>query len=147
MSLSHIDIPGACCPSPTLLCGGQPSAEQLAAICAAGVCHIINLRPVGEAAGFDEDAVVEALGVGYTRIGVAGPAGLNRDNVLAFDAAMSAAGAQPTLVHCASGNRVGALMALRAAWCQGKTAEEALAIGRASGLTAMEPMVRAMLGA
>jgi len=47
----------------------------------------------------------------------------------------------PVLVHCMSGNRVGALFALRAFWLQGMSAVEALAVGRRYGLTKLEPLV------
>ena len=43
-------------------------------------------------------------------------------------------------MHCASGNRVGALMALRASQ-NGASAEEAMAAGKAAGLTRLEPVV------
>ena len=47
----------------------------------------------------------------------------------------------PTLVACGSSNRVGAMMALKAKFVDGKSKEEALAIGKASGLKALEPAV------
>ena len=50
------------------------------------------------------------------------------------------------LVHCASGNRVGALIALSAA-DEGVPVEEALARGRAAGMTSTEARVRELLGA
>ena len=52
----------------------------------------------------------------------------------------------PVLVHCASGNRVGALIALSAA-DEGVPVEEALARGRAAGMTSTEARVRELLGA
>ncbi len=64
----------------------------------------------------------------------------------ALDAALSAAGT-PVLVHCGSGNRVGALFALRAAWLQGVAPAEAVALGKAAGMTALEPAIRGILGA
>ena len=44
-----------------------------------------------------------------------------------------------------SGNRVGALFALRAHWLQGLPAVEALAVGRRYGLTKLEPLVMQIL--
>ena len=49
------------------------------------------------------------------------------------------------LVHCSTGNRAGALMAL-AAHAQGLPAADALALGKAAGLTGLEPAVRGKLG-
>ena len=60
--------------------------------------------------------------------------------------ALSTAGT-PVLVHCGSGNRVGALFALRAAWLQGVAPAQAVALGRAAGMTALEPAIRGILGA
>jgi protein tyrosine phosphatase (PTP) superfamily phosphohydrolase (DUF442 family) len=50
----------------------------------------------------------------------------------------------PVLVHCASGNRVGALLALRAS-LNGADDEQALALGREGGLTRLEGLVRKRL--
>ena len=51
----------------------------------------------------------------------------------------------PVIIHCASGNRVGALLALRANLIQGKSASEALAFGKAAGLTTLEDAVKQRL--
>ena len=48
------------------------------------------------------------------------------------------------LLHCASGNRVGALLSLGAARA-GTPAAEALEFGRKAGLTSLEPVVAAQL--
>jgi hypothetical protein len=48
-------------------------------------------------------------------------------------------------VHCASGNRVGAMMALREAWLRGATSEHALEVGRTWGMKGLEPDVNALL--
>ena len=50
----------------------------------------------------------------------------------------------PVLVHCASGNRVGALLALRAS-LNGADEEQALELGRKGGLTRLEELVRKRL--
>ena len=49
-------------------------------------------------------------------------------------------------MHCASGNRVGGLFALKAFYVDGKTPEEALEIGRSAGMTRTEAVVRQELG-
>jgi len=48
------------------------------------------------------------------------------------------------LVHCGSGNRVGALLALRAS-LDGADDEKALALGREGGLSSLEGVVRERL--
>src|SRR3546814_6686791 len=79
----------------------------------AGIGHVIDLTPDEETPGFDEAATVRAAGLGYSNLPLAGPPDLTRENVLAFDALLRDA-ERPVLVHCASGNRVGAMAALRA---------------------------------
>ncbi len=50
----------------------------------------------------------------------------------------------PVLVHCASGNRVGALFALREK-ANGATNEQAIAAGKTAGMTRLEPEVLKVL--
>jgi len=111
----------------------------------AGIRHVIDLTPDAETPGFDEAAAVRAAGLRYSNLPLRGAADLTRGNVLAFDALVRDAG-RPLLVHCASGNRVGAMAALRAAWVEGRDAEAALAIGKAWGLKGLEGDVRQALG-
>lgn len=125
----------------------QPSAEALVKLPSAGVRTIINLRPASETPDLDEKSVVEKAGMKYHSLPVAGAAGLTRQNVAAFDRLLAEAGEGKVLMHCASGNRVGAMMALRARWIQGKSADEALAIGRGSGLKGLEGDVKTLLQA
>jgi len=123
----------------------QPTAEALVKLPSAGVRTVINLRPAAETPDLDEKAVVEKAGMIYRSLPIAGAAGLTKENVAAFDRMMAEAGEGKVLMHCASGNRVGAMMALRARWLQGKSADEALEIGRNSGLKGLEGDVKALL--
>lgn len=132
-------------PTDTLWTSGAVAPEQFASLKAAGVQHVINLRPRAEQGDFDEAATVAACGMAYANLPIAGPQELTLANVKAFDALVAKTGGAGTVVHCASNNRVGALFALRAAWLQGASADDALAIGRAHGLLAMEPAVAALL--
>ena len=56
------------------------------------------------------------------------------------------ASALPAIVHCASGNRVGALFGLKAHLQDGLPAEAALETAHAVGITRMEPTLRQRLG-
>lgn len=123
----------------------QPSAEALVKLPAAGVRTVINLRPASETPDLDEKSVVEKAGMNYRSLPIAGAAGLTKENVAEFDRMLTGAGEGKVLMHCASGNRVGAMMALRARWIQGKSPEEALAIGKSSGLKGLEGDVKALL--
>lgn len=48
-------------------------------------------------------------------------------------------------VHCVSGNRGGALLAIRAHEIQGLSVDESLAFGRAAGLGSLEEKVKSEL--
>lgn len=132
--------------APGIVAAGRLSAEDVAGLRAADIRHVIDLTPDAETPGFDEATAVRAAGLRYDNLPLRGAADLTRENVQAFDAMLRAAG-RPVLVHCASGNRVGAMAALRAAWVEGRTVEDAIAIGRAWGLKGLEGDVRARLGA
>lgn len=143
--LTSIQLPAGGNPQPNLLTAGQPTPADLEALAAAGLKHIVNLRPASEDAGFDEAALAAKLGLSYRVIPVAGPGDLTLQRTQALDAALAEVGDEPVLVHCASSNRVGALLALRASWLQNQTADQALELGRAGGLTKMEPAVAQLL--
>jgi hypothetical protein len=53
---------------------------------------------------------------------------------------------EKVLIHCSSSNRVGALMALRAAWMQNVPTADAIKLGESYGLTKLLPDVRKLLG-
>lgn len=128
-------------PADGIRAGGRISAEDLPALRAAGIRHVIDLTPDAETPGFDEADAVRDAGMGYDNLPIAGPTDLDRAAVVAFDQMLQAADG-PTLVHCASGNRVGALAALRAAWLQGVDEDAAVAEGRRWGLRGLEGEVR-----
>ena len=136
-------LPNGRHPFPDVITGGQPSTEQLEAAAARGYRTIIDLRPAAEGGRSAEEAV--RLGLRYVAIPVAGEDGLTDDNARALATALGEA-ERPAIVHCASGNRVGALFALVAYRVEGRSAGEALEIGRAAGLTRLEPAVRERLG-
>lgn len=120
---------------------GQPTPEAVARLPEAGISVLIDLRPDTETPGVDKKGNAVAAGLTYHALPVAGPADLTRENVAAFDSLLKQSADKGVLMHCASGNRVGAMMALRARWIEGKTAEESLAIGKAAGMTSMADAV------
>jgi uncharacterized protein (TIGR01244 family) len=139
-----IAIPNAKTPFPKTLVGGQPSIENIRAAHKAGYKTIVNLRPKSEFTAWNEAALVQELNMNYVLIPVSSEGDLNTDNVRKLDLALNAAGVGPTIVHCASGNRVGALFALRAR-LQGSSVEMAVDIGKSAGLTSLEPVIRKLL--
>lgn len=144
-AMSNERIPGLRAPRAGLLTSGQPDPEAWPRLAADGVRAVINLRPDAELDGRDVAVEVAASGLDYLQIPVAGAGDVTTDKATALWHAMRAVDGL-VLVHCASGNRVGALMALAAAEHDGMAPEDALAFGRAAGLTSLEPRVRELLG-
>ena len=128
------------------LSGAPPTDAELATAKAAGVRAVLDLRPAAEGSAATDAARVTAAGLRTLRIEVAGPTGLTRENATDFAKLVSDPAQGPLLLHCATGNRVGALTALKAVWLDGMTPDAALVLGRATGLTRLEPAVRAALG-
>jgi uncharacterized protein (TIGR01244 family) len=124
---------------------GQPTPEELQRFAAEGGMHVIDLRAPAEDRGYDEAAAVDAAGMNYHNLPIVGAAGLTRENVSKLDNLLADTQGEKTLLHCASANRVGALMALRARWLQGASRSEALEIGRQHGLTSLQPRVEELL--
>ena len=137
-------IPKGVVISPTLVIGGQPDAAALKTMAGQGLKTVVNLRPDREA-DIDHAALAKAHALRYVHIPVAGKAGLNDVAIDALEAVLAAG--EPTLVHCASGNRVGALFALHAARHRGASPEEALAVGVRHGLTRLKGVVSERLKA
>ncbi len=132
--------------APDLYSGGQPSPEQLERLAREGVRTVINLRAPGEPDQYDERAEAERHGLHYVSIPVAGAQDLTPENVHRFSDELAQARLQgPLLIHCASANRVGAMVALEQGWHQGAGAISALELGRAAGLTGLEPVVSDLL--
>lgn len=145
MSTVRIDIPNARTPGGDLLTGGQPSPAQLDEARRIGFRTIVNLRPPGEFDDWDEAARARTLGFAYINIPIAGPADLTLDNARTLADALDDLNAYPVMVHCGSGERVGALFALKVALIDGEDADTAMEIGRQAGLAALAGPVREKL--
>ena len=144
-SVRDIGLRNARMPIAGLVTGGQPDEAQLDALIGAGFEHFISLRPMAEDGSGWEETAVGAPTV-FARVPIRGGADLTRENVEELDRLLEEAGDGATVLYCASGNRVGALLALRAAWIDGVAPEDALTLGRAAGLTRLEPAVVQLLG-
>ncbi len=141
-----LGVPNARMPLPGIVAAGQITQAQLDGLVAAGYHTFVSLRPAAEAgAGWEESYLGSGSGSpSFVRIPVAGAQDLTRAAVEGLDRLLERAG-EGTVVYCGSGNRVGALLALRARWLEGATAEEALELGRSAGMTRLEPAVAALL--
>ena len=123
---------------------GKLSPEQVSKIAEAGIEHIINLQPESELS-FDEKSAVEAAGIHYTHLPISGADDLKQVNLLEFDKVLRAHHGKKTLLHCGSGNRVGACVALRAGWLRGRKMDTAMDRGKEHGLDSLEEEVRMRL--
>jgi uncharacterized protein (TIGR01244 family) len=150
VSLLNLDAPTLTIPgwrkaADGLYSAGQPEPAHWVALAVAGLRGVLNLRPPIEQPGRDESQEVAAAGLAYAALPIADAASLGRESAAALDQALRRL-PTPLLVHCASGNRVGALVALREAWFAGADPQTALARGRAAGLAGLEPQIRRQLG-
>lgn len=145
MALNRIDIPNLKELEDGVWTSGQPSAEQLRRAREAGLQSVISLCPPGES-GWDEQAEAERLGMTFTSIPVAAACDISEQAARALHEALES-GPRPVLVHCGSGNRVGALFALKAHSFEGCSKDTAIHRGRKAGLTSLESAVRRVLGA
>ena len=123
--------------------GGQPDQASFARMASeAGVKTVVNIRLPGEMSriGFDEQALVESLGMKYVTIPVS-PDSFSADDVSQFADVLSST-EEPVLLHCASSNRVGGMWAAYLALHQGVEVDDAIELGRSAGLRS-ESMVSA----
>lgn len=124
---------------------GQPTPEHLAELARKGVRTVINLRTPGELTDYHEPAAVDRLGMEYVALPIAGAVDLDYEHVRQFGLMLDEARRRGgVLIHCASSNRAGAMVALDAALNRGESLQVALAQGRAAGLSTLEPAVIAL---
>ena len=121
---------------------GQPDEAALAVFAKNGYVAVIDLRTAGEERGLNEKSVVEGLGMDYVSVPI------DRDDITfenadSLDKLIRSYDA-PVLVHCASSNRVGALLALRAS-LGGADDAAAIEVGKQGGLKSLEGQVRDIL--
>ena len=142
-AIDAAEITNLTAPEIDKLASGQPSQEQLRVLAASGVKHIIDLRVPSER-DWDEGALVRSLGMEYHSIPVAGAAGVTSSNAASLNLILAQIGSEPVLMHCASGNRVGALVA-KSERDGGASVDAAIAEGRRWGLNQMEPRLREVI--
>jgi protein tyrosine phosphatase (PTP) superfamily phosphohydrolase (DUF442 family) len=132
-------IANACQATPTMVTGGQPTAEQLAAFKAAGGVLVLDIRDPMEARPFNEPAKLQELGLEYVNIPVV--AGQVNEAILEriLDVVRKNQGRQ-MLFHCASGNRVGGALLPHFILDLGMEEEDAIAEAMRIGLRSPEMM-------
>lgn len=146
-AIRNAEITNFRAPAGEVLASGQPTVSQLGIAARSGVKHVINLRTPQEEVDFNEAEVVESLGMEYHSIPIAGGAGVTAENAASLQQLLNRLDGEPVLVHCASSNRVGALMAL-SAHADGASVEGAIAEGERWGMTSerLQELVRDNIG-
>jgi uncharacterized protein (TIGR01244 family) len=142
VDLSNIVETGFVQPVDGITPAGQPDKAAFEVFAANGYKAVVDLRTADEARGLDEQAVVEGLGMEYVLFPIDSD-GINFKNARALDEIIGSYDA-PVLVHCASSNRVGALLALRAS-LDGADDDASIEVGKRGGLTRLEGEVREVL--
>jgi uncharacterized protein (TIGR01244 family) len=123
----------ATCPLPGVVTGGQPRAEDFARFAAAGYRRVVDFRDSSEARGFDEVKVLRDAGLEYIVIPVR-PGRLDDQRFDQFRELMRDESKHPVLVHCHSGNRVGAMMIPYLVLDRGLGVKKAKKLAKAMGL-------------
>jgi uncharacterized protein (TIGR01244 family) len=145
LAQSSLDLPNGKEPLEGIATAGQPNAEQFAAAAESGYKSVIDLRSASEDRGMDEKAAVEKLGMAYVNLPIEHAQGVTYANASALDELLSKLEG-PVLIHCASGNRAGALLALRAKM-HGADNDAALELGVSAGVTGLKRTVQEKLAA
>lgn len=123
---------------------GQPDEQALQVFADSGYAVVVDMRGPNEDRGMDNFAgAVEAKGMKYVAFPVSGAEQISFETAAELDALLEEADG-PVLLHCASGNRVGALLALRES-LNGADDASALEYGKDAGMTRLEPRVREVL--
>jgi len=130
-------VPNASQPLPHLVTGGQPTPRHLEALKAAGVEIIIDIRDPMEPRGFDEPALVRSLGMRYANVSVLQGA-LNDATMDAVLAELRRDEGHPTLLHCASANRVGGALIPYLRLDKGMSEDDAVEAAMRVGLRAAD---------
>jgi uncharacterized protein (TIGR01244 family) len=141
---THVDLDvvvesGEVQPVDNITSAGQPDEAALKVFAESGYVAVIDMRGPDENRGIDEVAAVQELDMQYIAFPVTGADAISFENAAELDRLLSDIDG-PVLLHCGSGNRVGALLALRESQ-DGADDEAALEYGRSAGLTKLEPVV------
>ncbi|MEW6990317.1 tyrosine-protein phosphatase [Colwelliaceae bacterium 6441] len=131
-------------PNEKLVVGGQPSIADFKVLKEHGVSQVVDLRSEAEKTNFDEAQLLKEMGIAYHCIPLTNMSTFTKSAAEKLKSILDLQ--QPCLVHCASGNRVGALIALQAFWLEGLSPQESLNKGLQAGLTKFVPQVSEIMG-
>jgi protein tyrosine phosphatase (PTP) superfamily phosphohydrolase (DUF442 family) len=131
------------CPVPGVLTAGQPDSAGVTRIAAAGYRALLDLRTNAEARGFRESEAAKRAGLRYVKLAV-GRDQLPDGTLRRFRAFMNDPANHPVVVHCASGNRVGALLLPWLVLDRGMPLDQAVRLAEESGLRGARLKARAL---
>jgi len=142
VDLAEVVASGSVSPVDGITAAGQPDEAALRVFAENGYVAVVDLRTEGEDRKMNEPEAVEELGMAYVSMPISGD-GITFDNARQLKEVLDGYD-EPVLLHCASANRVGAMLALIAS-LEGDDDDTALAKGREGGMTRLEGKVREVL--
>lgn len=113
---------------------GQPDEAALEAARENGVSLVVNLREPSEL-DWDERGAAEALGLTYYSVPIPREGPLPDAAIARIEELIESHEGQNSLVHCSSGNRAAAWLAVHLVSEHEMSLDEALAVGRRAGIT------------
>lgn len=131
------DVVRACQPLPRLITSGQPAERHFAALKAAGVGIVLDLRDPMEPRPLDEPAVVAGLGMEYVNVPL-GTGTLNDESAGTILGVLRGAGEGWVFMHCASGGRAGGALLPYLLLDHGLSEDEGIAEAMRVGLRTAE---------
>jgi protein tyrosine phosphatase (PTP) superfamily phosphohydrolase (DUF442 family) len=134
-------VTNGACPYEGVATGGQPSEAHLVSLAKAGYTTVLDLRMPDEPRGMDEPAVARRAGLAYESLPFV--AGTLDDAVFTRFRTIMRTRGKGVFVHCASANRVNAVLVPWLVLDRGWTPERAFAVARANGLRSPEMEARA----
>jgi protein tyrosine phosphatase (PTP) superfamily phosphohydrolase (DUF442 family) len=111
----------------------QPDEVGLVLANDAGVAVVINLRSPSES-DWDEASAAGDLGLSYYNVPITGKR-FEPDAIARIDALVEEHDEQQILIHCSSSNRAGGWLATHLVSERGMSVDDALAVGRRTGIT------------
>jgi len=146
VNLDDIVEAGKVAPVDGITSAGQPDETSLEVFANSGYAVVIDMRGPDEDRGMDDfSGAVEQTGMKYVAFPVVGKDAISFDTAARLDELLQGTEG-PVLMHCGSGNRVGAVLALRES-LKGASDEDAIQYGKDAGMTRLEPLVREVLEA
>ena len=129
-------VTNGACPYAGVATGGQPSEAHLVSLAKAGYTTVLDLRMPDEPRGMDEAAVARRAGLAYETLPFV--AGTLDDAVFTRFRTILRTRGNGVFVHCASANRVNAVLVPWLVLDRGWSSERAFAVARANGLRSPE---------